>query len=183
VGERCDGFKGGAWMGPFVRSPSTLLALVLVAATAAGCLREAPVTPEDKFPDNPDAGTAFTANASGGQFAVHLDVQKAGRVAYRILVHDGARVDACLIPGHDVDLWWLNHTVPVKACQRAAILAKQGADLSPGPWTLALRASGCPKDSCNLTAVVLGAATLGTSQGPPDPARAEALDLARCVVC
>lgn len=160
-----------------------LAALLVAAALAAGCLRATPAAPDDKFPDDANAGTTFPANATGGDFALHLSVEKAGRVAYRVLAHDGARVDACLMPGRDAELWWANHTVPVEACQRDAILAKQGTDLAAGPWSLAIRAYGCPQASCNVTAVVLGASVVDAATGPADPARVEALDLARCMVC
>lgn len=163
--------------------PAALLALLCVALLGAGCLRPPAATPDDKFPDDPDAGTSFQANATVHDFALRLDVEKAGRVAYRVLAREGVRVDACLVPGSDPELWWANHTVPVSACQRGVILAKQGTDLGAGPWTLAIRAYGCPKDACNLTAIVIGATTRGSMQGPVDPARIEALDLARCAVC
>ncbi|GEM_PF-6703905 len=174
--------QGRGANGPFVRA-APLFALLLVAVALAGCFRAPVATVQDAFPDDPDAGSTFHANATAHEFAVHLDVAKAGRVAYRVLAREGVRVDACLLPGRDADLWWANHTVPVLACQRDAILAKQGADLDAGPWTLAIRAHGCPAEACAVTAVVVGAETQGTSQGPADPARVEALDLARCAVC
>jgi hypothetical protein len=160
-----------------------LAAALLAALLCAGCLKTAPAAPDDKFPDDPNAGATFPVNATGGDFALHLDVAKEGRVAYRVLAREGARVDACLMPGRDAELWWANRTVPVEACKRGAILAQQGTDLPAGPWTLAIRAYGCPDGGCSVTAVVLGAVVADAAQGPPSEARLEAIDLGRCAVC
>jgi hypothetical protein len=158
------------------------LLLVVALLAASGCLAPAAPPVSDEFPTDPDAGTGFALNATGGDFALHLDVAHAGRVAYRVLAREGAHVDACLIPGADADLWWANHTVPARACQRDTILARQGATLDAGAWSLVIRAYGCPS-ACHLAAVVDGATVTGTAQGPPDLARVEARDAAMCPMC
>lgn len=158
---------------------------VLLVLLLAGCAApQAAPPPEDKFPEDASAGHAFVVNATGAERALHLDVAREGRVAYRVLAwgDETVRVDACLMPGRDADLWWANHTVPVKACQHAATIARQGATLTPGTWSLVLRAYGC-QASCNLTAVVVGATVIGSSEGPADLSRVDALPAERCAIC
>ena len=167
-------------------SRRTLL-LILALAALAGCTSPTPPTaPEDKFPDDASAGHAFSVNESGNVFALHLDVPREGRVAYRVVPRESTtlagRIDTCLMQGHDHALWWANHSVPVKACQADAIIAKQGATLPAGPWSFVMRAHDCPA-TCNLTVVVTGASVLDAAVGPLDPAAVEAATLARCHVC
>lgn len=168
---------------PGLVSRRATLLLILALIAFAGCASPAaPAPPDDKFPEDASAGHAFRVNASGNVLALHLDVPQDGRVAYRVLAREGVKVDACLMQGHDHALWWANHSVPVKACQRDAIIAKQGATIPAGPWSIVLRAHGCP-DSCTLTLAVNGATILDAAEGPLDPAALEAATLARCHVC
>lgn len=159
-----------------------VVVVLAFAFVLAGCVKEQAVQPEDKFPDDAPS-RAFEANASGGVFAVHLDVAKEGRVAYRAIAREGAKVSACLLRGHDHELWWANHSVPVKACQAPTVIAKDGATLPAGAWSLVLRATGCPVERCNVTAVVVGARVGDAFSGPLDEARVESLLASRCAIC
>jgi hypothetical protein len=170
----------GSWLAVRVRIP---LVAALLAILLGGCFAPQPAAaPDDAFPADPDAGHVFTMNATQADFALHLDVPQAGRVAYRVLAREGAHVDACLVPGWDVDAWWANHTVPVRACSRDLVIAHNGTALDVGPWSLAIRAYGCP-GTCRVAAVVDGASARDAVQGPPDLARIEAREAAACPMC
>lgn len=167
--------------------------LLLVALLAAGCVAPRPdAAPRFDFPTDPDAGTTFAFNASGpGLFALKLTAERDGAVGYRILVRENgtsdarpatAHADACLLPGWDADLWWANHTVPVRGCERHVVIQTHAAQLDAGPWSLVIRAYACG-GNCTVSVVVQGATLAGTMQGPPDMARIEALDAARCPMC
>src|SRR5581483_4185305 len=69
--------QGRGANGPFVRA-APLFALLVVAVALAGCFRAPVATVQAAFPDDPDAGSTFHANATAHEFAVHRDVAKAG---------------------------------------------------------------------------------------------------------
>ena len=174
---------------PSTRAPPTdimrsALALLVLGLLLAGCTASTPAAPIDDFAGDASPGQTFPLEATGGYLAAHLTVEKEGRVAYRVLAREGARIDACLIPGWDAQLWWANHTVPTESCSRGMILATAGATLPPGPLSLAIHAYGCPDNAnCTVTMWTKGATLVGTALGPVDARDVESAQTRSCAVC